>query len=160
MYQRNNPTADSFTASPDKYPQGRFKDKACRTCGETFSPIAPSHLHCSDACSTRAQTDRYLTRNYGITFDTYSAMHATQGGLCALCGGEGFCTAEHHQLRLVVDHCHATGRVRGLLCHNCNRALGLLKDNVQTINKAIAYLEGATTIPQGSTAKRLEAHSP
>lgn len=160
MYKRSNPTSDKFTATPDKYPQGFFKDKACRTCGETFSPIAPSHLHCSDACSTRASTDRYLNRTYGISLSDYERMLSAQHAHCAICGGEGFAMTEHHKLRLVVDHCHATGRVRGLLCHNCNRALGLLKDDVQSINNAIAYLEGATTIPQGSTAKRPEAHSP
>ena len=61
--------------------------------------------------------------------------------------------AEHHKMKLVVDHCHATGTVRGLLCHNCNRALGLLHDNTEVLLNAIKYLEGATTIPQGSTLK-------
>jgi hypothetical protein len=46
----------------------------------------------------------------------------------------------------VVDHCHATGKVRGLLCHNCNRALGLMQDNIENIKRAADYLEGATTI--------------
>ena len=55
--------------------------------------------------------------------------------------------AEHHKSKLVVDHCHATGKVRGLLCHNCNRALGLLKDKISVLKNAIQYLEGATTIP-------------
>jgi hypothetical protein len=54
---------------------------------------------------------------------------------------------EDHTAKLMVDHCHATGKVRGLLCHNCNRALGLLKDDKSTIRRALEYLEGATTIP-------------
>lgn len=46
-----------------------------------------------------------------------------------------------HRIKLVVDHDHATGKVRGLLCHNCNRALGLLHDNPVTINNALEYLK-------------------
>lgn len=66
----------------------------------------------------------------------------------------------HHKSKLVVDHCHDTGIVRGLLCHNCNRALGLFKDKIEVLKNAIKYLEGATTIPSGSTPKRVEARDP
>jgi len=50
---------------------------------------------------------------------------------------------KRHSMKLVVDHCHEGGQVRGLLCHNCNRALGLLKDDVDTLQKAIDYLGGS-----------------
>ena len=59
---------------------------------------------------------------------------------------------------LNVDHCHETGKIRGLLCHNCNRALGLFKDNVEFLERAILYLKGATTISKESTYKCMEAH--
>lgn len=65
----------------------------------------------------------------------------------------------HVYTKLNVDHDHKTRNVRGLLCHNCNRALGLLKDNINSLKSAISYLEGATTIPEGSTDKCLEAHN-
>ena len=146
LYKRHNPTSENFTASPDKYPQKVFKDKPCKMCGSVFSPLAPSHLHCSDACSTRSQSSRYLERNYGITIDEYERMLEDQEHKCAICREEGFVMAEHHSMKLVVDHCHTKGDVRGLLCHNCNRALGLLKDNKQALKAAIVYLEGATTI--------------
>jgi hypothetical protein len=61
--------------------------------------------------------------------------------------------AKHHKVKIVVDHCHTTGAIRGLLCHNCNRALGLLKDDINVIKNAINYLESATTIPSGSTSQ-------
>jgi len=60
---------------------------------------------------------------------------------------------EVHTSKLVVDHDHKTGDIRGMLCHNCNRALGLFKDSVVNLKSAIEYLEGATTIPKGSTLK-------
>ena len=92
-------------------------------------------------------------RNYNISYSTYLDMLQDQEHKCKICGGEGFVMAKHHKLKLVVDHCHTTGKVRGLLCHNCNRALGLLKDSRLALENALEYLEGATTIPQGSTLK-------
>ena len=78
-----------------------------------------------------------LLRNYGITNIIYEKMLEDQQFCCAGCG------KHQNQLekKLNVDHCHETGLVRGLLCGNCNRALGLLKDNVQTLTMLIEYLE-------------------
>lgn len=146
-YSRSNPLSDKFTASPKKYPQGFFKDKPCRSCGTVFSPLAPSHMHCSDECSTSSQSERYLQRTYGISLSNYRDMMESQHCRCKICGGEGFVMAKHHTMKLVVDHCHTLGVVRGLLCHNCNRALGLLQDNTASLKAALVYLEGATTIP-------------
>lgn len=53
--------------------------------------------------------------------------------------------SSNHKMKLVVDHCHATGHVRGLLCHNCNRALGLLKDSEQALQRALKYLQAKPT---------------
>lgn len=72
---------------------------------------------------------------------------------CKVCGKENFAMKEIHSGALVVDHDHKTGTIRGLLCHNCNRALGLLEDNSLTIKKIIPYLEGATTILKESTSQ-------
>ncbi len=84
---------------------------------------------------------RYLMRNYGITLAMYEARLEEQEGKCRICRGEGFLMAAHHKTKLVVDHCHATKRVRGLLCHNCNRALGLLKDSPEVLQRAVDYLK-------------------
>ena len=157
MYAFKNPPQ---TASPDKYPQGKFKNKICRKCGAVFSPLAPSHLYCSEACSQHALTSAYLMRNYDITLEHYLMMLEEQNHRCAICGGEGFTMDKKHRVKLVVEHDHVTGRVRGLLCHNCNRALGLFHDNTKHLEVAITYLEGVTTIPQGSRDKRPEAPGP
>jgi hypothetical protein len=65
-------------------------------------------------------------------------MFATQGGVCAICSAPD----ESLKKRLCVDHCHTTGAVRGLLCDNCNTALGKFRDNADTLRRAITYLEG------------------
>ncbi len=75
---------------------------------------------------------RYLQR-YGMTLDDFDRMMTEQDGKCAICNNE--------QKRLHIDHCHATGRVRGLLCTSCNLGLGLLKDDESLLAKAIKYLE-------------------
>jgi hypothetical protein len=132
-----------------KYPNGYFKPKPCRRCEETFTPQAPSQKYCSREC--RGKT-AYYERNYGITEDEYRSMLQEQDHKCYLCGSEGFIIGtNNHSEKLAVDHCHSTGRVRKLLCHNCNRALGLFKDSPLLLRAAADYVEahreGATTIP-------------
>jgi len=131
-----------MTANASKYPQGFFKPKPCKKCSTTFQPNAPSHNYCSQTCADYALVSAYLTRNYGITYGDYQRMLEEQGGRCKLCNGDGFVMDKNkHKLKLVVDHCHKTGAVRGLLCHNCNRGLGLFKDNHNTLQSAIEYLK-------------------
>lgn len=84
-----------------------------------------------------AQRKSALKSTYGLTLEDFDRMLAAQGGACAICktcvpGGPG---------RFSVDHCHTTGRVRGLLCNNCNRGIGGLKDDANLLRAAIAYLE-------------------
>lgn len=82
-----------------------------------------------------------LKSKYGITVDDYKEMLEQQGGKCAICGTDDGKSAKNTKT-FSVDHCHDTGRVRGLLCNNCNRGIGLLGDNPETLNRAINYLEG------------------
>lgn len=95
----------------------------------------------------RATLNRFifnLRTRYGMTLEQYLVMLAAQDQKCAICR-----TEEETKLgpygtvqRMSVDHCHATGRVRGLLCNRCNRALGLLGDDTDLLRAAIGYLEG------------------
>lgn len=149
MYALKNKPQNKQTASPDKYPQKKFKDKSCRCCGEKFSPKAPSHLYCSQTCADVGVATAYLKRTYGITMEDYNRMFDEQEGLCCVCDKPGWTMADHHKLTLVVDHCHASGDVRGLLCHNCNRALGLLKDSTENLQRAIQYLGRCNDYPKG-----------
>ena len=77
-----------------------------------------------------------LLKQYGITADDYDRMATEQSGLCAICGSGPVRGFKH----LDVDHCHTTGRVRGLLCNDCNQGLGRFKDNPLLIQRALAYL--------------------
>jgi hypothetical protein len=90
---------------------------------------------------SRASQKRWsLQKLYGLTVERYEALLAAQDGKCAICGttdpGNG-------HSRMPVDHDHGTGRVRGLLCHPCNQAIGLLGDDMELLKKAIHYLERA-----------------
>ena len=78
-------------------------------------------------------------RRYGLTLEQYDAMVAAQQNRCAICGMDG--TKSTHG-KLYVDHDHATGAVRGLLCHGCNTALGLFADDPARLVAAAEYLHG------------------
>ena len=82
------------------------------------------------------RSNHYKTK-YGITLEEREKLLKDQGYACAICQTplqfEG--TLTH------TDHCHTTGKVRGILCTNCNRGLGHFKDNVNSLKNAIYYLE-------------------
>jgi len=79
---------------------------------------------------------RILKKKYNITMEEYNKMFADQNGCCKICG-DHYSSLAHG---LVVDHCHITGNVRSLLCGRCNTAIGLFKEDVETIKNAIEYL--------------------
>lgn len=80
---------------------------------------------------------------YGITVAEYDVMYDKQNGVCAICDLEE--TAKDRitgkPRKLAVDHCHKTGKVRGLLCTNCNTAIGRLKDDLSLFRAAVRYLK-------------------
>lgn len=78
-----------------------------------------------------------LKRNYSISTGQYEEMLKEQLGGCAICET----TISYGSKSLAVDHCHQTGKVRGLLCTACNTALGLLKEDMELFKKSIQYLE-------------------
>lgn len=72
-------------------------------------------------------------KRHGITKEIYDEMYKAQNGKCYICGLD--------EVKLHIDHNHSTGKVRRLLCKECNMALGLLKENVVTLKNMIEYLE-------------------
>jgi hypothetical protein len=80
---------------------------------------------------------------YGVTLEEYAKMFQTQNGRCAICGKEeitiNFGTKQVQAL--AVDHCHKTGKIRELLCQDCNQGLGLFNDDPDRIQKAADYID-------------------
>jgi hypothetical protein len=88
---------------------------------------------------TPATGRKWMLRKYGLNHDKFSDLFAEQKGKCGICrtsdvGRKGSST-------LHIDHCHTTGKVRGLLCNGCNNGLGRFKDDPILLRRAIAYLK-------------------
>lgn len=118
---------------------GAEEDRQCLTCNETKSPenfaldtrYPSKRVSKCFQCQKKYQRAYGLARRYGLSMEEYSALESAGGGRCATCDSPG---------PLCVDHDHSTGRVRGLLCQNCNKALGHAKDNPDILKRLIEYL--------------------
>ncbi|MFE4966081.1 endonuclease VII domain-containing protein [Streptomyces sp. NPDC056660] len=137
-YRRRREAMGKAVREKVDVPEGH---KLCRTCG-VVKPHTEWHRNAtaSDGLSTSCKACRatksradHLKRNYGLTEAERDALVVAQYGLCAIC-----LTAPP----IHVDHCHKTGRVRGVLCFNCNSAIGKLRDDPDAARRAAAYLEG------------------
>lgn len=85
----------------------------------------------------KTKKDQDLKKSYGISLHDYSGMLVKQNQSCKICNIH----QDKLKRALCVDHDHLTGKVRGLLCDTCNRSLGLLKDNIDVLKRAVKYLE-------------------
>jgi hypothetical protein len=96
----------------------------------------------------------HLQSKFGLTLEQYNAMYRKQKGRCAVCNSE----PTGRWKKLHVDHCHKTGKVRGLLCYSCNSAAGLVKDDAEIAIRIAAYLighekDGGTTIKRATVTE-------
>lgn len=144
-------TAEQFPARsrPDL---SQRTEKVCGTCGElkSLDEFAKSKgrvdgrsTRCKqcyrDQWSPAKDRESQLLKRYGLTIQDYDQLLVAQGGVCHICGGPSH-IRDNDPLSFAVDHCHATGKVRGLLCANCNRGLGLFKDDPDRLMAAAMYL--------------------
>lgn len=124
------------------------KSRTCRTCGEYKSKENFS-LHKSKAsyggyqamhhckvCERERKLRSHLEKTYGLTLEKYNEMVDEQDNRCYLCGE----APSDVYGRLVVDHCHITGKVRKLLCRMCNIHLSRVEACPDYLNKVIEYL--------------------
>ncbi|MHC5905937.1 endonuclease VII domain-containing protein [Streptomyces sp. S6] len=143
-YYEKRQSAKGKTVRPKvEVPEGH---KLCRTCGE-IKPHSEwtRNRTASDGLATLCKTCKaaqgrrdHLKRQYGITEAQRDQMIAEQKWLCVIC----LKAPPVH-----VDHCHKTGRVRGVLCFNCNSAIGKLGDDPDAVRRAASYLEGNSWKP-------------
>ena len=89
----------------------------------------------SEKCK-KSRRNQLLIKNFGITLEEYNRILILQNSVCAIC----LLNPEVGVKQLAVDHCHKTGRIRGLLCRFCNQGIGVFREDVGRIARAINYL--------------------
>lgn len=139
----------SFPVRRDGRPRSRYECKACHAAYMRKWKERPENKEYNRrrAKEWQAKHPTYsratnLRLKYGITIAEYDAIRSGQGGVCAICGGidKDIDRRTGKNRALAVDHDHATKKVRGLLCGDCNRSLGLVKESRETLERMIAYL--------------------
>ncbi len=137
----------------------KIKTKLCSKC-KTWYPATVEHFHrsksgkyglqnwckeCASSEGRRANKRRHdqnyhRLNKYGIGIEQYEQMEKAQDGKCAICERVETQVQKGKVIRLSIDHNHSTGKIRALLCHNCNIGLGNFKENEVSLLKAILYL--------------------
>lgn len=134
----------------------RAAAKMCNWCLTKFEHHDGRRIYCSQECADIGGLLREVQGKYGISKAEYRDMWIKQDGLCAVCRQP----ERVARCRLLcVDHDHATGRIRGLLCNACNRGIGLLGDDPETLIRASVYLDPVRPPLQRSGASRSTAGS-
>ena len=133
-----------------------MENKTCTNCGES-KPVSdfykrknrPGGLVSECKCCTISRNrsryegrkeeinDKRAAKLYNLTYDEVVRMRQEANGICKCCGRAGL----HHHKRLVIDHDHTTGQVRGLICSRCNSILGFAQDDLSTLKNLVSYLE-------------------
>lgn len=114
-----------------------YERKPCRDCGNAKPPHPYNKSYCPDCVDRHASdqasalSQRKRAARYGLTVDELNELLAI--GECEVCG--------RTDVRFCIDHDHETGKVRGMLCDGCNKALGHARDNVEVLEGLITYLK-------------------
>lgn len=130
---------DQFSRDKNR-PDGRYP--YCKVCTSARKKEKRYDKEWREANPDKVKTNRRtgLLRRYGLTEEDFNAMLAAQNGACAICKSTD---PQDRWGRFHVDHCHTTGKVRGLLCSHCNTGLGKFYDNTETLAEAIRYLNSS-----------------
>lgn len=130
--QSNPQPLDCFYKSKSRHKAG--VGSRCKKC--VLRRAAESRKKTGYKPSKEQNKRSALKQNYGITLERYNQMFADQNGNCAICGRN----QSEFKYQLAVDHCHRTGKVRGLLCGPCNTGIGNLQDRPEVLKNALSYL--------------------
>lgn len=129
--------------------------KNCSKCNlsKPLSDFYKAQTSCKECCKIATKKwksanqnkvkNYYLNKGYSISIEEYQSMFDAQGGICKIClRPESMVDNRSGKVKnLAVDHCHESGKVRGLLCYNCNVAIGFLRDNSEVVQRAADYLK-------------------
>lgn len=149
MDQKLCSNCNEFKPLKDFYKEARVKDghmRRCKACHckateryrkENLDLYAKASKKYWNQISETKKRNNWLKR-YGITKEEYETMYKKQNQSCWVCKKQ--CLSGQY---LSVDHCHKTGKVRGLLCKKCNSALGMLDDDIELLETAIIYLKNS-----------------
>ena len=113
----------------------RSRRKSCKTCRVKEEKVRYANDPELVKRKKLAVRKSVFKNQYGITPEQYDQMFLSQNGKCRIC-------KRVSDKRLNVDHCHNTGKIRGLLCWNCNIGIGYMKHSVEILKTAVQYLGG------------------
>lgn len=150
---------EDFWAFVKEVPEKPEKSQACRA--ESTKPWSADNFYWKERRSSAEDVKEYmrewykkaraanpeyylaqdLRRKYGVTLEWYRERLAKQNNVCAICKQPEVAVIRGKVIAMPVDHCHNTGKARGLLCTKCNRGLGLFRDDVGILKSAIDYLQ-------------------
>lgn len=116
-----------------------YKRSKCRECVNSEN-LKRYHTKTSTQKAHKEAAYRYMIKRYGLSLEEYEQMIIIQDKKCYICKQEAR-QDKHGHSRLNIDHCHKTGSIRKLLCHNCNTAIGHAKEDKEVLKKMIEYLE-------------------
>ncbi len=152
-FHKENRTKDGFThkcktcrnAYSQNYiknfPTGNEKDKKCSGC-KKIKELNEFHKHkgrkggVTDYCKN-CRNSRIISKRYNLTELELKALFEKHESKCVICGVH----KQNVNKGLAVDHCHKTGKIRGILCGNCNNGIGRFKDSIELLIKATEYLK-------------------
>jgi len=112
------------------------RGRRCRTCINEYMKNRMQKFKRDDPeGSHKFYKNVKLKEHYGVTLEYFENLRKNQNNKCAICYEEF-----SEDKKPCMDHCHTSKKIRGLLCHSCNRALGLLHENVKTLENMINYI--------------------
>lgn len=123
----------------NKKSREKNKDKIREAAREVYHAtkhLRPILTETQKARKSEVNREHRLRTEYGLSVAEYEKMVESQGGVCAICS-----KPDPKFSNLAVDHCHSTGKIRGLLCRLCNTGIGALGDNVDGLLRALDYLK-------------------
>lgn len=115
----------------------------CIVCSDEIDSGRMDKRYCSDKCGRKLRNRKYGLKKYNMTIEQYESLLDSQNRSCAICGKK---EETKNKLSMPLDHCHETGKVRGLLCHPCNLGIGSLRHNPELLRRAANYVETAEVV--------------